>query len=181
MPDGADYINAWGLGNYVVFDRNLWIREFAAPPVAYPDADTLPMELSAVFQIGTGSTGIEAFDRINLDIGDNESVSLIVLGSVPNSDGSMLFGFDIAGGRVILLGLDHGTLELVNTSLAKFVDFLYRFALFIDDDRGISSRPDRARELRIELTACDPDAFVGVDSWWGVVLSSLSASGSESD
>ncbi|MFI1238679.1 SUKH-4 family immunity protein [Nocardia salmonicida] len=181
MPDGADYINAWGLGNYVVFDRNAWIQEFSAPLVAYPDIETLPMELSAVFQVGAGSAGIEAFDRINLDIGDNESIGLIVLGSVPNSDGSMLFGFDIAGGRVILLGLDHGTLELVNSSLAKFVEFLYRFALFIDNDRGISTRPNRARELRSELTSCDPDAFVSIDSWWGVVLSSLSVSGSEPD
>lgn len=174
MSEGVDYIKAWGVENYLVFDRYAWMREFPAPAVAYPDSDTLPMEMSVVFQVGVGSTGLETFDRINLDIVDNESISLIVLGSVPNSDGSMVFGFDISGGRVILLGLDGGTLELVNSSLAKFVEFLYRFALFVDNDRGISSRASRASELRQELTSCDPDAFADRDSWWGVVLGSLS-------
>ncbi|MFD4433515.1 SUKH-4 family immunity protein, partial [Nocardia sp. NPDC058497] len=81
--------------------------------------------------------------------------------------------FAVAVGRVVLLGLE-GTLELVNSSLAAFVEFLYRFALFIDADRGLSVRVERARELRQDLTTQDPRAFVDPDSWWNVVVGSLS-------
>ncbi|MGM7646560.1 SUKH-4 family immunity protein [Nocardia sp. JW2] len=175
MPENADYAKAWGAGNSTVFDRASWMAELPAPSTAYPSADTLPMEMSVVFQFGAGSTGLEPYDRFNIDLGGGEKIELILLGSVPGSDGSMIFGFDISVGRVVLLGLNRGTLELVNSSLAAFVEFLYQFALFIDADRGLPGREERARRLREKLAAYDPGAFVDPDSWWNVVLSSLAA------
>ncbi|MFB8282028.1 SUKH-4 family immunity protein [Nocardia colli] len=169
------YIDVWGDDNVVPFPRDQWMSSFRAPVGAYPDVDLLPVDMSAVFTSALDGSRFNLYDRINIEIGPNEVLTLRVIGAVPAATGSMLFGFDVDGGRVVLLGVGEGTLELVNSSLKALVDFLYLFACFIDEDSGVVGRPERATDLRKAFLAIDASALNNPESWWSISLSKLGA------
>lgn len=169
------YLNAWGENNITAFPRSQWVNNFPASVQAYPDVDFIPIDMSVVFTASLEGGRFNLYDRIKIEVGPNEVLILMVIGAVPAAGDSMLFGFDIDGGRIVLLGVDTGTLELVNSSFRALVDFLYAFACFIDEDTGISGRSERATLLRKTLMAVDASAFSSSESWWAVSLSKLGA------
>ncbi|MCP2336149.1 SUKH-4 family immunity protein [Actinomadura rupiterrae] len=91
------------------------------------------------------------------------------------TDGDMRFFLDVQGGNVVLLipGED-GELqtEMVNTSLAQFLEFLRRLGDLMDEP---ASPTDRARlqELTAELTELSPESFRHPHCWWPMVIDHL--------
>lgn len=175
VTNRQDYLKVWGDDNIVTYPRNSWLREFPAQADAYPVTDFIPINASVVFTSDLTDSRFELFDRINLDLGVDEVLTIVVIGAVPADPGAMLFGFEPLDGRVLLLGLEAGTLELVNSSFRTLTEFLYRFACFVDADTGVAGRAQRATELRSALMEIDPAAFTSSESWWSVALAQLGA------
>ncbi|MEU6251022.1 SUKH-4 family immunity protein [Glycomyces sp. NPDC047010] len=170
MTDADAYLRAWEPDNVVRFPRDQWMREFAAPAASYPDVDFLPVEMSAVYTAYlTGR--FELYTA--LDLGGDAGMQLKVIGGVPSDRDGMLFCLDTATGRVLLLGVAEGTLELVNSTFKALTEFLYHFARFVDADSGAAGRPARAKALRATLHAADPAALADPESWWSIALMQL--------
>ncbi|WP_051393544.1 SUKH-4 family immunity protein [Glycomyces arizonensis] len=170
MTDSDAYLRAWEPDNVIRFPRDQWMREFAAPAASYPEVDFLPIDMSAVYT--SYLTGrFELYSTINL--GGEETMRLKVIGAVPSDRENMLFCLDTKTGRVLLLGVAEGTLELVNATFKALTEFLYHFALFVDADTGAAGRSLRAKALRATLNAVDPGAFADRESWWSIALMQL--------
>lgn len=175
MISREDYLRAWGDDNIIKFPRDQWRRDFTAPPESYPGVDFIPVEMSVVYTAYLQDRKFDLYDRINLELGEGQVLTLLVIGAVPAAPDSMLFGFDVVGGRVVLLGVEDATLELVNSSFRAMTEFLYHFACLVDGDTGGDGRAQRAGELRKVLTAIDPAAFKSHQSWWSAALSEMEA------
>ncbi|WP_169810650.1 SUKH-4 family immunity protein [Nocardia beijingensis] len=174
---GRSMPRVWEYDNLIGFPRDQWIEMLSAPVESYPDVNFLPVEMSVVYTAQLDGEDFELFDQLNLraDGSWDEVLSLLVIGAVPAAPGSMLFGFDVTGGRVVLLGVESGTLELVNSSFRALTEFLYHYACFIDEDTGPVGRAARATTLQSSLVKIDPGAFASRESWWSIALSKLGA------
>ncbi|WP_169813092.1 SUKH-4 family immunity protein [Nocardia jejuensis] len=172
---GEEYVRTWGTDNVVKYPRARWIRDFLAPEASYPDIDFIPIDMSAVFTCFLDGNEYDLYERVDLDLGAGEVFPMMVIGAIPADPDAMVFGFDVNGGRVVLLGVEKWTLELVNSSFRSFVEFLHRFSVFIDADTGIEGRADRATELREELMEIDEGAFRSSQSWWAMAMVTLGA------
>jgi hypothetical protein len=167
-----EYVSAWGADNVVRFPRSRWMREFAAPARTYPDVDLLPVDMSAVFTAFlTGR--YELFALVDLERGRSGTLQVLVVGAVPADPEATLFCVDTATGRVLMFGVRDGTLELVNATFKALSEFLFHFALFVDQDTGRAGRARRAAVLRATLTEIDPAAFADPESWWSVTFMQL--------
>jgi hypothetical protein len=167
-----EYVKAWGSDNMVRYPRSRWLREFAAPAASYPDVDLLPVDMPTVFT--SHLTGrYELFSRVDVERGPAGSLQAVVVGAVPVDPEATLFCFDIVSGRVLMLGVRDRTLELVNSSFKALSEFLYHFALFVDQDTGRAGRARRAAVLRATLAKIDPAAFGDPASWWSVTFMQL--------
>ena len=173
MTENDAYLRAWEPDNVIRFPRNQWMREFEAPAASYPEVDFLPIEMSAVYtSYLTGQ--FELYSTVH--IGGEGAMQLKVIGAVPSDRENMLFCLDTETGRVLLLGVAEGTLELVNSTFRALTEFLYHFALFVDADTGAAGRPLRAKALRATLNAVDPGALADRESWWSIALMQLEGS-----
>ncbi|MEU5871006.1 SUKH-4 family immunity protein [Glycomyces sp. NPDC047369] len=172
MRDQQEYVRAWGPDNVVRFPRSRWMREFAAPAASYPDTDLIPVNMSAVFtSYLTGRFAL--YDDMDLRRGSGGTMQVVVVGAVPADPEATLFCFDTATGRIVMLGVKDGSLELVNASFKALSEFLFRFALFVDEDTGRAGRARRAAVLRSKLARVDPDAFADPGSWWSATFTQL--------
>lgn len=173
MTDSDAYLKAWEPDNVVPYPRAEWLDEFDAPAAAYPEVDFLPLDMSAVYTADLDGARLELYSRIELQMGDEGALALAVVGAVPADKDDMLFCLDADSGQILLLGIDDGTLELVNSTFKALTEFLYHFALFIDADTGSAGRAQRARALRATLTGIDREALADRESWWSVALLQL--------
>ncbi|QKW18294.1 SUKH-4 family immunity protein [Kitasatospora sp. NA04385] len=155
--------------------------EALASGLSEADARTLsevgvPAELPVVFSMSAPGEP-EAFTLVPVDTGE-EVVEVLCLGGPADSTG-MRFCLDLADGYVILLDLggDEPSAEIVNTTLADFVEFLYRFALrLVETAEADEPELDRyTAELRGALAARDPLALSDEESWWSMVFDRLLA------
>ncbi len=111
---------------------------------------------------------------VPIDTGD-EIVNVLCLGG-PTGTTDMRYCLDLEDGYVILLTLgDQPAAEVVNTTLAEFVEFLYRLGLRFEDIAGRTSEQmdEYTLQLRAYLAARDPRAFAEPDSWWSMVFDRL--------
>ncbi|GAA1694645.1 hypothetical protein GCM10009830_48080 [Glycomyces endophyticus] len=167
-----EYVKAWGADNVIRFPRSRWMREFPAPARTYPEVDLLPVDMSAVFT--SYLTGrYELFARVDLERGPAGALQVVVVGAVPADPEATLFCFDTASGRVLMFGAKDGTLELVNASFRTLSEFLFHFALFVNEDTGRAGRARRAAVLRSTLMKIDPAAFADRESWWSMTFMQL--------
>lgn len=114
----------------------------------------------------------ELFNVVEIQVGQEEPLGLIVLGAVP--DERMYYCLNGDNGAVMLLTLGEPTdLEVINSTLHAFVDVLYRLDRFIREDQGSATRAASAARLRAELTELDPIAFADPESWWNVAFAQL--------
>ncbi|WP_205326668.1 SUKH-4 family immunity protein [Glycomyces sp. YM15] len=173
MTDSDAYLKAWESDNVVPYPRDAWIGEFKAPATTYPAVDFLPLDMSVVYTAYLEDARFDLYSRIDLDMGRDGKLALAVVGAVPDDKDDMLFCLDTGSGQILLLGVSDGTLELVNSTFKALAEFLYHFALFIDADTGAAGRAKRAKALRAELTAIDPEAFADRESWWSIALMQL--------
>jgi hypothetical protein len=80
------------------------------------------------------------------------------------ADPHTLYCLDANGGAV---ALENAELELINSSMATFVEFLLRIDQLIAADLGsAATRGNRVRGLRDLLTELDPVAFQSPESGW---------------
>lgn len=171
-PEHQAYAQAWGQGNTIRFPRDQWINAFPAPRETYPAFDFIPIDVSAVFTSHLDGR-FELYAPINLNLGPQGALKLVVIGAVPADRDNTLFCLDSASGRILMLGVNQGTLEPVNTSFKTLTEFLYRFAVFVNHDTGRHNRAARAANLRSELARIDPPALADPNSWWSVAFAKL--------
>lgn len=172
IQDRQSYAQAWGDDNIIRFPRDQWIEKFTAPLRSYPDVDFIPIELSVVFTSFLQGR-FDLYSVINLDLGPQRALTLVVIGAVPADRDNTLFCLDSGSGQVLMLGVTGGTLEPVNASFKQFTEFLYHFAVFVSQDSGIQGRAQRATALRTALADIDPSAFANPDTWWSVAFVKL--------
>jgi hypothetical protein len=177
VTDRDAYLKTWEPDNTVPYPRDVWVAEFPAPEAAYPAVDFLPIDLSVVYTAYLEGARFDLYTRIDLDMGREGTLALVVIGAVPAERDDMLFCLDTGTGQVLLLGPDDGTLELVNTTFKAFAAFLYEFSLFIDADTGAPGRAARAKTLRATLNGIDRKALKDRESWWSVALMQLESAG----
>lgn len=172
MPDRAEYLAAWdGEENTVPYPRRVWMDTFRLPAEVYPRIDFLPIDMSVVYTAYfTGD--VELYDQVTIQIDEDRPEVFMIVGRVPE-DANMWFVFDTDTGAIMLLDNDEPGLELVNSTFAHFVDFLYHFGLFIDADEGIDGRAPRAARLKETLMDIDPAAFADPESWWSAAFAQL--------
>ncbi|MFC4334974.1 SUKH-4 family immunity protein [Salininema proteolyticum] len=172
MTSRNELLQAWGADNTVEFPAAAWAAETAAPPEAWPDVPLLPAELS-VFFTAEARGQFEFGARIALRYEDSdEDQTLIVVGTV-TEDPDLLFTVDADTGEVLLINPAEQSMELVNSSLRSFSEFLRELGLFIDADRGGDTRPERALALERRFRDLDPAALEDPESWWSVAVMTM--------
>lgn len=135
-----------------------------------PPGGALPCEVPTLFTAHlAGEPGL--FDEIRCEFAGRGPYRFLVVGAAPGTSG-LLFGLDMVTGLVVLMDSVTQAVEPVNSSLAVFVEFLYRLAPLVDPDRPTPAA-DEIGELRAELRALDPAACDSPESWWSMVLDRL--------
>lgn len=104
---------------------------------------------------------------------DGDDKALFLGGT--DTDGGLRYFLDIANGYVALLALDDDgetETEIVNTSLAHFLEFLDRLGAFTTSP---PARDDRARlkALAADLEALSPESFRHPHCWWSMAIDQL--------
>ena len=123
----------WGTGRLIYIPLDQFLPPTTVVPDVFPPDGATPVEVRILFTVAVEKDGIHLFGVLSLQLGDDEPTALIVIGAVLDSPG-MLFCLDPATGTVNLLDLDTPAFELVNSSFAAFVEFLYRLDELIQED-----------------------------------------------
>ncbi|MFF0410387.1 SUKH-4 family immunity protein [Kitasatospora sp. NPDC004745] len=153
-------------------------REAVRHGIAGADVETLagtglPARLDVIFGLDVPGEP-SAFSMVPIDTGD-QVVQVLCLGG-PTGATDMRYCLDLEDGYVILLTLgEEPAAEVVNSTLADFVEFLYRVGLRLEHIRKVTDEQmdEYTRELRTYLSAQDPRAFAEPDSWWSMVFDRL--------
>ncbi|GAA4884391.1 SUKH-4 family immunity protein [Kitasatospora terrestris] len=174
MATHAELTELFGAEGVITLPRG----EAAAGGV--PDADAqvlaevgLPAELDVIFSLAAPGAH-EAFTLVPIDTGEG-IVKVLCLGG-PTGSPDMRYCLDLEDGYVILLTLgEQPAAEIVNTTLADFIEFLYRFGLRFQHIAAVDDRQadEYTEQLRKYLEARDPQAFAEDDNWWSMVFDRL--------
>lgn len=134
----------------------------------------LPDRLSGVFALEP-AVEPEAFDGVRATLAAAE-VTLVTLGA-PHHDSMLRYYLNPLDGCVLLAQLDpeKPQLEVVNSSLGSFIDFLYRIGRYkaFRRDADENLQADYKDLLVAYLAARDPDAVAAPENWWSMVIASL--------
>ncbi|MFI6448661.1 SUKH-4 family immunity protein [Kitasatospora sp. NPDC050543] len=174
MATGQELAELFGPGGIVVLDEADSLANGVPADAAEVLAEVgLPAYLDVLFTNDIGAEPAE-FSIVPVDAGD-ERVAVLVLGR-PTDDQGMRYALDLRNGCVILLSLgEEPAAEVVNTTLADFVEFLYRVALRLTETEHASDEQRAAydRRLRAHLRDRDPLAFAQPDTWWSMIFDHL--------
>ncbi|MFI6741582.1 SUKH-4 family immunity protein [Nonomuraea sp. NPDC050451] len=102
-------------------------------------------------------------------------LNVLTLGGT-SGDSGMRYFLDIRSGVVGLLSMDETPqAEKVNSSLANFVEFLYRLRLRQQALNGESQEAGKeyTEKLWLSLKELDPVAFDDAEAWWSMVMDTL--------
>ncbi|MEU5870439.1 SUKH-4 family immunity protein [Glycomyces sp. NPDC047369] len=169
MPTRDQYLELWGEDNTVAPPVSEWKSSFAAPAGAWPEVDLLPIDMSVAFTAYIEGE-YKLFDQFEVRYEEEgDSQTFIIIGKQPET-ATNFFALDPDTGAVHLMDPEDMTLEQVNASFAVFVQFLYRFAQFVEADEGEATRPAKAEVLEGELRALDPSAFGDRESYWPMLM-----------
>jgi hypothetical protein len=163
----------WGADQLLHFPVDQFESEMRFSPDLLPPGGAMPDDVPILFTVYL-SGAIKLFNLVEIRIGDDDPLRLVVLGGAPDSP-NLLFCLDLGTGVVGLLDSDGPALELVNSTFALFVEFLYRLARFISSDPGGAARTEQAAVLHDELVTVDPSAFQDPESWWSMAFAQLTA------
>lgn len=153
----------WGPRRLIYFPFDLFRGLIQVGPEAFPPEGALPLEVPILFTVAVDTYGVELFSLLDIQVGEaNPPARLIVVGCVP-AEPSMLYCLNPATGSIMLFDMspEHTGCELVNTTFAAFVEFLYRFDELIQSDPGGAARVELANELRQKLYEVDPRGIHG--------------------
>lgn len=170
MTAPARYRALWG-EDMVPFAGGFW-AEKGLPAEALPEGDEIPPSVAAVYTTGLEGD-IELYETIQLTAEDADlDISFVVVGAL-QGEADLLYVMEPETGGVLQLDLEHHDIRGVNSTFRLFVEFLYRFAVFVDeaaDDEA--DRSERAVELRDALERLDPGAFQE-GAWWPMLFGQL--------
>lgn len=165
-----DLVARWGRDWLIHFPLDTLGDVVRVGPEAFPPAGALPIEVLPLFSaLFDDSEPIRLFTLMNVSAGAGDPIRLIVLGAAPDNH-EMLFTMDPSNGVVGLLYLNPPGLEVVNSSFALFVEFLYHAAALLAEPAGAADRVARARTVRAELEHLDPPAFTHERTWWSMAF-----------
>lgn len=167
-----DLLAQWGADRVIYFPLDEFLHMVAVMPDAFPPDGGMPVEVPILFSVAVDREGIELFSVLRVQIGEDIPTELIVLGTAPDEP-AILFCLDPKTGAVMLLDTDTPAYELVNTSFAAFVEFLYRLDQLITTDPGGQLRATRAAQIHQDLAALDAAAFADPESWWSAAFTRL--------
>lgn len=159
-----ELIELWGADNVIHFPVGDLVDVIEFEPESLPPDGAMPLEVPDLFTVVVGDEDddLEVFNQLLLETPGLPTTRLIVVGAVPDDSGR-LFTVDAETGAVLLLDRSEMTIELVNTTFALFVEFLYRVG---------RATPDAVRE---DLETLDLGPLANRDSWWSSTLRRLSA------
>jgi hypothetical protein len=160
----------WGEDELVPYPKDAWM-EGGFPASILSNGDEIPIEVEVVYTAEL-SGNIELYDVIQVTTPDGSlDIPLIVVGAVADNR-NLLYVLDPKTGEVLQLDLVEKDVQGVNSDFRAFVEFLYRFAIFVEADQGKQGRAERAGELQDTLRLIDPNAFAA-DAWWTLVFRQL--------
>jgi hypothetical protein len=165
----------WGDDQLVHLPMDRLDPEIRFDHALLPAGWALPADVPILFTVQLPES-IPLFAIVEFQVGSADALRLVVLGAAPDNP-DLVFSLDTASGVVALLDTRAPGLELVNSTPALFVEFLYRLARFLDTDTGISDRAVRAGGLRRELAVLDEAAFQDDQSWGSLVFARLTSAG----
>jgi hypothetical protein len=167
-----DVRRQWGEANLVQLPVERYARILRVDPRTLSPEAALPVDVPVLFTAEVNGD-VKLFDLVQIRIGDDQTIRLIVLGAAPGDTG-LLYCLDAGGGSVVLVDLRTPSIEPVNSTMAAFVEFLLRLAGLIStaDSRG-ASWIARVRRVQDELSTLDPAAFDDPESWWHVAFEQL--------
>ncbi|MDN3241290.1 SUKH-4 family immunity protein [Glycomyces tritici] len=170
MAASARFRALWSEDEMVPYPRGPWV-EAGMPAPALPEGDEVPLDVAVVYTAYlTGD--LKLYDPIRLTTATGSlDIPLIVIGAVPE-DHDLLYMLDPGTGDVVLFDLTGQEVQGVNSNYRCFVEFLYRFAQFVEADEGKPDRADKASALRESLAAIDQNAFQE-GAWWPMVFDQL--------
>lgn len=173
-----ELLDHWGAEQLIYFPLDRFLGRIEVGPEAFPPDGAIPVEVPILFSVAVDAPDLQLFSVLNLQLGDDEPTTLIVVGCLPSDDDDMLFCLDPATGALMLLDLDpeQPGFELVNSTFAAFVEFLYRLDQLIRFDPGGTERARQAGVIRRDLEQLDPAAFEDPESWWNAAFTQLYAS-----
>jgi hypothetical protein len=168
MTSYEDLVALWGQDWVIHLPIDQLGEAVTCGPDPLPPYGAMPIEVPLLFStLLDGNIGL--FSVLNIEAGDEQVMRLVALGAVPD-DHDMLFCLDGASGGVQLLQVSEPGLELVNSSMRAFVDFLYHVTSFVREENRGEQRVAGARELQRRLARLDPAAFADAESWWSMAF-----------
>lgn len=170
MAADPRFRSLWSEDEMVPYPRDRWMAQ-GFPASALPPGDEVPTDVAVVYTADmTGD--VKLFDTIQLSTENGKlDIRLIVLGTVAE-DQSLLYVLDPKSGDILQFDTADNDFQGVNSNYRTFVEFLYHFAIFIEEDQGKEGRAERAGELMASLRGIDPNAF-DEDAWWPMVFRQL--------
>jgi hypothetical protein len=170
MTADSRFRSLWSEDELVPFPKDEWI-EGGFPASILPAGDEIPTDVEVVFTTHlTGEIGL--YDVIQLTTEDGSlDIPLIVVGAVQDNT-DLLYVIDPKTAEVLQLDLSEKDVQGVNSNFRAFVEFLYQFALFVEEDQGKAGRAERAGALQDRLKTIDPNAFQD-GAWWPLVFQQL--------
>lgn len=162
-------------------DRVVTLDRPAAEERGLSESDTealcdvgVPVFVDVLFTLDTADEGPDPFTVVPVAAGGDET-RILVLGG-PTDDPEMRYCLDMERGYVILMSFgEQPEAEIVNRTMADFVEFLYRFALRSRhlDQAAPQDRGAYTDKLVEYLRARDQVAFAQPDSWWSMVFEQI--------
>ncbi|WP_030160398.1 SUKH-4 family immunity protein [Glycomyces sp. NRRL B-16210] len=156
----------------VPYPRDRWLADGITAP-SLPPGDEVPLDVAIVYT-GYLTGEIKLFDTIQLTTENGKlDVRLVVVGAVAENK-DLLYVLDPASGEILQFDLVDNDIQGVNSDYRSFVEFLYRFAVFVEQDEGKQGRAERAEALKATLRGIDPNAFDD-EAWWPMVFAQLAS------
>jgi hypothetical protein len=157
----------WGEDRLVFLPMAELDEHLAFGDALLPDNFALPDGVGVLFTVDVPAV-TPLFAVLDIAPPEERPLRRVVLGATED-DPALLFVLDVDTGAVEILNSEEMTLERINSSLALFVEFLYRIVLLAER----SLHPIRVEELRAGLAIRDPLAFATDHSWWHTVFDHL--------
>jgi hypothetical protein len=170
-----EMVSHWGQDDLVQMPVERYARVLRVDPRTLSPEAALPADVPVLFTAEV-SGNVKLFSLVTMRFGNGAgTVRLIVLGAVP-ADPRTFYCLDANGGGVALVRLEGAELELINSNMATFVEFLLRVDQLVAADQGTRvAHLNRVRDLRGQLAELDPVAFENPQSWWTAAFEQLLA------
>ncbi|MFI6948018.1 SUKH-4 family immunity protein [Streptomyces sp. NPDC050422] len=171
MLDHQDLVDQWGMKRLIHFPVDRYRQLLNFDLTLLPPNGAIPTFLPSVFTVNINGPA-RLFNVIEMHLGA-EVLRFIAIGAAPD-DPDLLFCLDTNTGAVALVDINQPAIELANSSVRTFVQFLTSLQqLLKNNGKGHPIRAGEVSRLNRELRSIDSAAFADPESWWSVVFLQL--------